>query len=537
LAALLIRRRWWVIIPFAALFSMLAMLIKQLPRIYVSESLVLVRPRDVPENFVMDLTSSSTQQRLQSIKQTVMSRNNIVAILNEFKDRLPELRRLNIDEAVEKLRNQIDIQFITTTTADPRPIVTSFKILYEHRIPETAQQICSKLTKLFIDQDSRSRESKVFGTTDFLKAELEKKSAELQESDLKLQSLKSKNQTELPQQFDANQRALDRLNEQKTANAESLVQAATQKFNLEQTLAQVPEFLTPAQIQLARPPAPPEDPTVQEFRRTESEYRKLRLLYTDRHQDVQTVKKELDRLRELIGEEAAERALKPPKPIEPEEKIVSKPTVNPAYVSLKNSLRELETDTELKRRDADRIKRDIAMYERRVESTPQVELQLSAILRENEDIRKDYQDLKDKLTQAELSGSMETKQRGDQFITLDQANFPIASTKPKKWALLLVSFLFSLSIGVAIAIAADVVRQRIWTQSEVEALWGVPVLIDIPEIVTDDDMVAIGRRKWVAAGASLAAAALLSLCLYGIHLKQAAILERLDPVLEKLVYK
>src|SRR5262245_46772784 len=88
--AMLLRRKWWVIAPFFALSCIVTILTKQLPKLYVSESLVLVRPRDVPNEFVMDLISGSAQQRLRAIQQTVMSRSNIVAILSEFKGRLPE---------------------------------------------------------------------------------------------------------------------------------------------------------------------------------------------------------------------------------------------------------------------------------------------------------------------------------------------------------------------------------------------------------------------------------------------------------------
>ena len=56
----LVRRRWWVIAPFIALSCLLAILIKELPKVYVSKSVVLVKPREVPENFVMDLTSASS---------------------------------------------------------------------------------------------------------------------------------------------------------------------------------------------------------------------------------------------------------------------------------------------------------------------------------------------------------------------------------------------------------------------------------------------------------------------------------------------
>src|SRR5262245_61340908 len=99
----LVRRRWWILAPFIALSCLVAVLTKELPKVFVSESLVIVKPRDVPENFVMDLNSNSGQQRLKSIQQMVLSRTNLVGILDEFEDQMPDLRVLSRDEAVERL--------------------------------------------------------------------------------------------------------------------------------------------------------------------------------------------------------------------------------------------------------------------------------------------------------------------------------------------------------------------------------------------------------------------------------------------------
>src|SRR5438105_7843295 len=50
--ALLVRRKWWVLAPFLALSCAVAVLTYVLPRTFISEVLILVRPRDVPQDFV-----------------------------------------------------------------------------------------------------------------------------------------------------------------------------------------------------------------------------------------------------------------------------------------------------------------------------------------------------------------------------------------------------------------------------------------------------------------------------------------------------
>jgi len=94
-----------------------------------------------------------------------------------------------------------------------------------------------------------------------------------------------------------------------------------------------------------------------------------------------------------------------------------------------------------------------------------------------------------------------------------------------------------LLVSVAFAAAVDIARQKVWTQSQIEAYWGVPVLVDIPEILTDEDLT-VGRKKLARYTAySLAAVAAYSVCLYGVYLKHNFILQQLDPVIQELVYR
>jgi hypothetical protein len=65
----------------------------------------------------------------------------------------------------------------------------------------------------------------------------------------------------------------------------------------------------------------------------------------------------------------------------------------------------------------------------------------------------------------------------------------------------------------------------------------VPILIDIPEILTDSDLAQIRKKKYAFAFSSVAALGAYSVCLYLMYLKHGFILQKLDPVLQKLVYR
>src|SRR5262245_8857567 len=100
--ALVVRRKWWIVVPFIELSSVVAVLTYILPKSYVSDTLILIRPRDVPNDLVRDLIAGTTEQRLSAIEQTVLSRTNLVQVLREFEEGLVDYRRINMDEKVLK---------------------------------------------------------------------------------------------------------------------------------------------------------------------------------------------------------------------------------------------------------------------------------------------------------------------------------------------------------------------------------------------------------------------------------------------------
>ena len=95
----------------------------------------------------------------------------------------------------------------------------------------------------------------------------------------------------------------------------------------------------------------------------------------------------------------------------------------------------------------------------------------------------------------------------------------------------------SLLLSVALAVIVDVLRQKVWTQSQVETFWGVPVLVEIPQILTDGDITAARRKKFTYTAYSMVAAVLWCACLYEMYHKQLFLLNLLDPVLQKVVYR
>src|SRR5436190_8449891 len=417
--ALVIRRRWWIIAPFVALSCIVFVLTKNLPKTFVSEVLILVQPREVPTNFVPDLIAGTVEDRLRSIEQTVLSRTNLVAIVREFGDQLPELRRLNMDGKVAKLHNQIAI---TYQGGDPavnagRKPITYFRITYQNQSPVLAQKIAQKITLLFIEKDGATRENQVAGTRDFFARALERVAEDLRASEARLKQMRAARQFELPERLDSNFRKLEILGQDSRTVEEALGRNVNSQLTTKQLMNE-----TPATIAIPAKPAPfmpnlgiassltPEDQKIIDYRKLKVNYEQVSGINPANHPDVRQAKAMLDNFAKRLSPEELAAADKPPvtpAPAPAPETLI--PNVppgtepNPRYQSLVGQLAELETEHKILQNRKTQIAEEIVTYSHRVDSTPQTEQELADVLRENKDLQKQYDDLKVKLSQAELS--------------------------------------------------------------------------------------------------------------------------------------
>ena len=269
----------------------------------------------------------------------------------------------------------------------------------------------------------------------------------------------------------------------------------------------------------------------EDYRKKQADYEELTLKFKLKHPEVQAAKAELDRLQARIPPEKLAEFKR--QEANPDPKTNSTP--NPVFESLTSQLQVVNFEFQHREEEKKYIESEIAKYTKRVQAEPESEQELSKIVRQNTDLNKQYTDLKDHLAQAQLSESLESRQKGSQFQIIDPANYPFAPAKPEKNKILLSGMLLSLAVGLATALIVDVLSQRIWLQSEVESLFGVLVLGEIPAIVTQSDLAANRRKKRIFAASSLAVAAAYSFALYLVYIQKAYVLMRLDPLVQRLM--
>src|SRR5258708_760493 len=208
---LLRRRRWWII-PTACVTALATIFVSyRLPNRYDSEATILVVQQRVPERYVTP-TSSTDIKSLDAMTQDVLSRTQLLAIIDELGLYPKERGRLAPEELVDLMRHDLTLKPVQNEAH--KDAVDALKIGFTADNPHRAQAVTSRLTALFIQQNLKTREDLANTTTKFLREQLGSARAKLTEQEQRLREFKMQYLGELPEQQAGNLGILSSLQSQ-----------------------------------------------------------------------------------------------------------------------------------------------------------------------------------------------------------------------------------------------------------------------------------------------------------------------------------
>lgn len=506
----------WVLLSGAG-----AGVIRTVPDTYRAEALILVDSQKIPERFVASTVQVSPQEHLAAISQRILSGTELEKLIEKFR-LYPELRRdLAPERVIEKMRADIEITPEKGWGA-PRSsnaAIGAFRIAYEGPSAVVVAGVVNEIAGLFIAENLRSREQRAEGTSAFLESQLQEARKSLEQQESNLSRFKMGRMGELPQQEAALIATLNRLHLELQGNQDAANRAEQNKLMLENTLRMAEAAEAALQRNLQPPasprktaamaedgaqPAAPGTPAPMRSQVLEARLAALRVRYQEEHPEVRRLKTELEEVRRMEAEEA-------PKPAAPEGRRTAAapppapaPTPDPlaagelrrerervatAKTQLAIAVRELEAHVA----DRKRILRSIADYQSKLERLPVREQELSAVTRDYEISKQNYQSLLDKRKSADMATEMERRQQAERFTIQDPARVPGAPVRPKRMMLNLGAVGLGLALSLALAIGLEFQKHRFLGEWELPAK--ITVLGRVPPIVIGEPGPAAGPAR------------------------------------------
>ena len=460
LFGILLRRRWFIIIPSCLSMITGIYLALTLPKIYSSSTLILIQPQRVPTDYVRSIVSAGIEARISTISQQIMSRTNLEKIIEQFNlFSGPEYKNIFMEEKIATLRNSISVD-VTRTRRD----TDSFSITVKGKNPEKTAKIANTLASFFIDENLRVREAQAVGTSDFLENELKIMTKRLEEREEVLKVYRQKYMGGQPEQLQTNLRILDRLQEQLSERRSSLRDAKNRLIELENRI--------PTGIQnFPLSSGANQTEHLSSIDQMREKLADLKTKYTDRHPDVIRLNKIINEFDSKVknnsegdGAEDLETS---------ENSIGYNDTYTRQREGIKKEIKTLEEDIT-------KLSNNLRYYEKLVEDTPKREQELLSLRRDYQNIQDAYNSLLNRKLEAELSVNMEKKQKGEQFRIIDTARVPEKPISPNMKRLFLLAIAAGIAIGCGMIYLLEFLDSSFRYGKDVETFLGLSVIATLP---------------------------------------------------------
>ena len=512
------------------------------PPTYKSMATILIEEQEIPSELVHSTITSYADQRIETIKQQVMSRTTLWKVVEQY-NLYADLRRTNsAEEVVKRFTKDIQVEVISADVVDkrtqhPTKATIAFTVAYQSNSPDLAQKVANELTSLFLGQNLKSRERQAQEATSFLQQEAENLSQHIGEVDEKIAKFKHRASGALPELMPLNLQLMSQSDRELMDIDQQIRSLEERKNYLEGELATV------------KPNTPIMSVTGERILDSAERLRALRAEYTGTsanrspdHPDVLKMKQEIEALEKETGqrpevEETSKQlidaratmatamkrlgsehpdVIQARRTIEALEQEVRKlgsvslrkPMLrpeNPAYINLQAQLNSATSSLNALRATRTAVKRRLQDYATRLERTPEMEPDYLFLTRDRDTSGQKYQDIRSRLLEAKVSEGLEVQRKGERFSLIDPPSLPEKPHKPNRPAIVLLGFILAIVGGIGSAAAVESLDHAIRSPEQLAQLTQLFPLAVIPFMPNEQDLSRAVRRRRLLQGAGVGA--------------------------------
>ncbi len=470
----ILRRRWWIILVPAVVGCVgvyLASLL--LHDQYTSTTLVLVEGQKVPENYVKSVVTQDIGEQLGTMQQQIMSRTRLQPIVEKFDLYKSDKGDLTMEDRIDRLRKAISVDPVKSLISSGKDQLPGFTISFTADDPRQAQQVCSEITSMFIEENLKLREQSATGTTDFLRTQLDDAKKRLDEQDSRLADFKRKYMGSLPGNEQTDMNLMTSYGSQLNAVTSELTRAQQDKAYAESLLAQQLSAWQNSQksVEVGQ------DSLEKQLGDLQAQLVSMRAHYTEDYPDVVKLKQDIAALQKKIADNKAHSEQE----TSPTQAASHRPEP-PQIQQLRLQVHNMDIFVKQKTQDQARLRQLLASYQRRLSMSPAVEEEYKAITRDHQTALQFYNDLLAKTDQSEMARDLERRQQGEQFRLMDPADLPEKPSFPNRPLFAGAGLGVGFALGIGICLLLELLDKSLRTENDVELMLGLPTLAMVPVI-------------------------------------------------------
>ncbi len=524
------RRRFWFFVAPIALLAPLGVLVAlMLPAKYTAVGRMLVESQQISEDLVRSTVTTYARERIQVIRQRVMTRERLLQIADDF-DLFADQPDMSDTQRVSAIRERLVLDLISVNPGNRRRDVDStiaFTVSYTDGSPRKAFAVANEFMTLFQTEDAKTRTRGATETTEFFVQETKRLRSLVDSLETQIAGYKDANSDALPEYLDMHAQQLDRASNDLAAVQTAILSAEEDMRALELELA---SYLAGGDG---------EDGPAQEISRLKAALAALRADKTDAHPDVRALRDqigaleaqlqpsaEITRLRQAL--DAADAALREARgAVEPDAEEIaglaeaakvarqrlsaqlSREASNGANdfigAQLQGRIEVAANRLDALNEQADTLRARVVDLRARIARTPDVQRGLQILRRDYENLDAQYNQVLAKQQQAIIAENLEEDQKAEKFIILEAAVLPDEPSSPERGKLIFLALLGAVGVGGVAAVGAELLNATVRGRDHITALTNEAPIAVIPYIRTENER---RRPRWMPSPPRVVAARL-----------------------------
>jgi polysaccharide chain length determinant protein (PEP-CTERM system associated) len=401
------------------------------------------------------------------MKAQVLSGPRLQPIIEKLNLYADQHGKVSMDDLVGQLQKTVDVKLL-----EPMPGSGShppgFHVGVTFNRPEVAQQICTEITSMFMEQNAQRRMDQSQKTTQFMGQELQVAKKELDQQDEKLAQFKKQFLGTLPEEEQSNLSMLASLNTQLEATMQGLSRAQEDKA-INETLLSQQEANWKATLNggLQNP-----DNMEQQLATLQEQLSLLLLRYTPEYPDVLKLKSQIEALKRRMSEDPGTK---------PATETLTAKLHEPAQLQqLRARVKQDELNILDLAKRQNQTQEQIRVMQGRVQASPVVEEKYKELTRNYQTAEQIYNELLKKQSDSSIAKDLEHEQESEVFRVLDPPSYPSSPSFPKLIMFLGGGLAGGLALGAGILYLLVFLDHAMYTERDVELLLKLPVLTMVP---------------------------------------------------------
>ncbi|MBI5659251.1 MAG: lipopolysaccharide biosynthesis protein [Nitrosomonadales bacterium] len=461
------RRIPYLIGAFAVVFLAAIVVAVIMPPTFRSTGTIMVESQQIPDNVVSSTIKSQFDERINVIKQLVLTRDSLLRIANKHGLFKESAGSRTTTELIDRMRDRIGIELVNVDSMQNYRVgktTVAFKLSFEDRHPDIANSVAKDLIALFLDWNVKLRTESATETTLFLTQESDKLKAEVDRLESMIAAFKRQNSNSLP--------------EQEALRANMLARAENDLHEVERDIRSTKDALRSLEAELAAAKSGTGELPSQELPRLKAEYAKLSTAYTESHPDLKALKLKIGAMEQSADTPGAQSA------------PASTPTlaVYLAQSKVDSAIARLESLEQQRKM----LQGKISQNEHAMEQTPRVKQGLDILLRDRDSAQRKYEEIYGKKMNAKIAENLESESKSEHFSLLEPPRQPEKPVKPDRIKIILMGFFLAIASSGGMLVLMTTLDQRIRGVGALSHVLGQPPLAVIPYLVTCEEE---ARRK------------------------------------------